>query len=98
MFEVILLIIGSACFGVIWKDHITPLNEFKEYIGLGFERKLKSECKMIDYHYKLLHKVFNCVCISFWITLILTGSILYGCISYIMASLIYQQLNKITLQ
>lgn len=96
MFETIMLIIGSAAFGVIFKDHITIKNKLLNKIGLGVERSKKSDNVIKELFYELSHKFLNCVCISFWVTFIISGSFLYGCISYILAALIANKLNTVT--
>lgn len=91
--ETILIIVANAALGVIFKDQLTIKNELLEKIGLGTDRKLYSSKKWMDYFLKLIHKFLNCYCISFWSTWILTGSIWYGFIAYVLAALIYNKLN-----
>lgn len=93
MIEIILLIIASAAIGVIFKDQITIKNDWLERIGFGADRKIHSSKKWVDYILKLIHKFLNCYCLSFWVCWIITGSIMYGFIAYVLAALIYKELN-----
>ena len=91
----IIILLGSASIGYIFYNQITFLEVLKEKMGYGVIRKRKSKNKIIDFLHSSIHHFLNCICISFWITLIFTGNIFLSAISYITASFIVNYLNRI---
>jgi len=86
----LILIIGLSCFGYLWAGNVDFLEDFKNCIGLGQKQKdINFKNKVVNYIWKFIHKLFNCNCIAFWVTLLLTGSIWLGFITYVGSELLY---------
>jgi len=78
-FEIILMIILSSCWGIVIVEEFIPLQQLKDKLGLGQQRKLYSQYIIIDYIIFIIWKVIGCpMCMSyhlFWISyLIIFGS------------------------
>lgn len=82
------LLLGLICFGYLWPGRVGFIEDFKEWIGLGDERKWHSNNDIIDYIYKFIHKLMNCYCIVFWIGFILSGSLIFGLLAYVGAEML----------
>lgn len=101
MIITILTLIIISCISVIFVNQIVPLEYIKDKIGIGHNRRLlKSNYLLIDWFIFTIWKLSNCPgCVAYWLTLIYFQNIeaLYlGAVSYIISTLIYQQINKIS--
>lgn len=86
----ILLILGLICASYLWAGNVTFIEDIKNYIGLGKKQNdIKFRNKIINFIWKFIHKQFNCYCLGFWITWIISGSIWLGFIVYVSADIIY---------
>ena len=90
----IISILCISALGAILCDGVEPLEQLKEKIGFGKERKLKHKNKIIDYILYFIHHLLNCPCMSFWIGWYVHG-FLVGFLCYFIASIMYKQLNKL---
>lgn len=91
------LIISILCIsaaGAILCDGFEPLEQFKNWLGLGKERKLYHKNKIIDYIIYLIHHMINCVCISFWLGFYFYN-IWIGFLCFFIASIMYKKMNKL---
>jgi len=79
----IILILGLISFGYLWAGNVSFLEKWKDLVGFG--PNLRWKPTLIN---KFIHKQFNCYCITFWITLIVTLSIWQAFIVYVGAELI----------
>ena len=92
---ILLIVLLSSLWGLLLA-HDSLLNQSKDYIGLGPERKTYSNYKLIDFILFMVWKLLNCpLCISYWIFsisyLIIYGTgwgFIYGIIVYYLTSLL----------
>ena len=82
MMETILMMLLSSLWSLLIMDFFTPFRHFKESLGLGYTRTLKSDYILLEYVIYVIHKVLNCAgCLSahiFWITYLITYGSFYG--------------------
>jgi fatty acid desaturase len=100
----IILIIISTISNIITYD-LEPWVYFKNKIGLGHKRTLRSGWKLIDIFLYLIHHLMSCSsCISYWLTIsyfyIFCNSlegIYLGFLTYIITIFLYKKLHTTSL-
>ena len=84
---------GIISFGIIWAGKFQPLEDFKNWLGIGENLRYKSKYKFGNYILKWLHKICNCYSIIPYIMLLMTGSIWLSLIGYVIADIIVNAID-----
>ena len=87
-----ILLIGilSILWAICISREIVPLEVFKDWVGLGKERKSFSEIPLIDFVLFCIHKLLNCSkCLSYWVFSISFMVIFGGGYGFLLGIIIY---------
>jgi len=58
----------SSLWSILIVDEFIPWRNLLDYWGIGYERKIGSQIKIIDNIFSIIHKVLNCSsCFSSWL-------------------------------
>jgi hypothetical protein len=76
-----ILLLGFIVAGWLWAGQISFIEDIKNLIWIGSDKKRNFKNKVINYLYNQLHHLINCNCIIFWIGWIY-GGIIFGLLSY----------------
>lgn len=90
----IINILSIAAAGAILTDKVQPLQQLKEYLGFGIIRRIYHKNKILDYFFYLIHHLFNCPCISFWLCWYICG-FWPAFLCYFISTEIYKQMNRV---
>lgn len=84
--ETIITILAIICGSIILSDQIVPLEEIKNWLNAKYGDVTDPwKLRIVDY----TNHLFNCSsCISFWLVLIIMGSLKYALIAYVAAAII----------
>jgi hypothetical protein len=65
---ILLIIVMSSFWGILITDEFLPWRNFLDKIGMGYERKIGSQIKIVDNIFSITHKLLNCSsCFSSWL-------------------------------